>query len=286
MTYERRSRTAQGVAAERALLTDLGVLDDPYAHAMLAPSMKLLYRIARRWPQRVPTLRATLAGLAARVLWHDAQITKALDDGIAQVVIVGAGYDSRAWRMRRDTERFFELDQGATQADKARRAPAGGPAYVQADLEAQSAVVALERSGFDPGTPAIFVLEGLTMYLTESVVRDQLRDLRSGSARGSRLTTGFHPPATVGTDRDKRQALIQRLARTGSGESFRLLAGRDHACEIVESSGWTVHDVTDVRTAAHDLVSPESGLPIEALSPHKTLLAATQLGVDRSRSEG
>ncbi|MBA2625656.1 MAG: class I SAM-dependent methyltransferase [Acidimicrobiia bacterium] len=51
---------------------------------------------------------------------------QALDAGIEQVAVIGAGYDRRAWRFHRDGVQFFELDHGATQQDKARRAPGRG----------------------------------------------------------------------------------------------------------------------------------------------------------------
>jgi O-methyltransferase involved in polyketide biosynthesis len=68
------------------------------------------------------------------VLWYDAQVTRAVDDGVEQVAVIGAGYDSRARRLARDGVRFYELDHPGTQSDKMRRAPAGGPTYVACDL--------------------------------------------------------------------------------------------------------------------------------------------------------
>ena len=55
------------------------------------------------------------------------QVADALDSHIAQIVIIGAGYDSRAWRFCREHVQFFELDQASTQSDKALRAPGPGP---------------------------------------------------------------------------------------------------------------------------------------------------------------
>ena len=209
----KRSRTAQGVLAQRAVLTEMGVLADPYAKRMLAPSMAAAVWVVKRWPAPFRTRSVTLAGFAAWVLWFDRQVIDALDAGIAQVAVIGAGYDSRAWRFRRDGVRFFELDHPATQRDKARRAPGPGPNYVQADLTTDDAAVALLEQGFDASRPALFVLEGLTMYLSEHVVADQLRVLFKATARGSRLAVEFHPPRDSGTSRNRRQRLLQQVAR-------------------------------------------------------------------------
>jgi methyltransferase (TIGR00027 family) len=227
----------------------------------------------------VPTLPLTLAGLGARVLWHDAQVLRALEDGIRQVAVVGAGYDSRAWRLRRDGVRFFELDGAATQRDKrvkAQRLPGPGPTYVEADLRDRTAAEALVDGGLDPAAPAIFVLEGLLMYLTEEVVRRQLSALAEASPAGSRLTTDFYPPRAVGNDRLRRQDRVQRLFRTGSGEVLRLEVDRPAAVALVEACGWHVDEVAGGRAAAEALVPPGSGLPISALDEQKTLLAASR----------
>lgn len=275
MSGVRRSRTAQGVAGQRALLTEMGVLEDPYARAMLGPSMSATYAVVRRWPRVVPTLPVTLAGFGARVRWHDERVRAALDAGVRQVAVVGAGYDSRAWRLRRDGVRFFELDDGATQRDKVRRAPGPGPTYVEADLRDRTAAEALVAAGLDPAQAATFVLEGLTMYLTEEVVRRQFTALAGASATGSRLTTDFYPPRAT-TAGDTKRLRVQRLARAGSGETLRLGVTRDQAGTLVEACGWRVDEAMSAREAAQALVPRASGLPVDAVSESGTFLAASR----------
>lgn len=274
MAGPKASRTAQGVLAERALLAEIGVLADPQARGMLAPPLAAVVTAARRCPKAVRNRSVTLAGLAARVLWFDAQVTGALDAGIDQVATIGAGYDSRAWRLARPGVRFFELDHRATQQDKVRRAPGPGPTYVEADLTTQDAAGVLGAHGLDPGRPALLVIEGVTMYLTELVVRDQLEALGRASATGSRLAIDFYPPADAGTARDRRQRRLQQLARTGGDEGFRLTVDRPGAVELVRSTGWRVHEATSLRDAARASVPASSGLPVGAVNEHKTLVAA------------
>lgn len=232
MGSTKRSRTAQGVVAERAVLAAMGVLSDPFA-----------------------------------------QVSRALDAGIEQIAVIGAGYDSRAWRFRRDGVQFFELDHGATQQDKARRAPGPGPTYVEADLTTQGAAEALVEHGLDTSRPALFVIEGVTMYLDEEVVRHQLGQLGRSGALGSRLAVDFYPPPDAGTSRDHRQRRLQRLARVGSGEGFRLRVDRSQAVELIEASGWNVDEATSMREAARALVPRGSGLPVDAVNEHKSLVA-------------
>jgi methyltransferase (TIGR00027 family) len=254
----------------------MGVLADPFARRMLTPSMAAIVWIVQRWPYRVRARSLTLAGLAARVLWFDAQVAKALDAGIEQVAVIGGGYDSRAWRFRRDGVQFFEVDHEATQRDKARRAPRPGPTYVEADLTTQGAAEALLEQGLDASRPAVFVVEGVTMYLAEEVVRHQLGELARSSAAGSRLLADFRPPRQAGTSQHRLQLRLQRLARTGSGETFRLLVDPPQALEIVEASGWEVNEETSLREAARALVPRASGLPVDAVNQHKALVAGSR----------
>ncbi len=285
MARSARSRTARGVVAERALLTDLGVLDDPFARGMLDPAMGRLVDVLRRAPSGTWRRSATLAGLAARVAWMDSRIAAALDAGIDQVAVVGAGYDSRAWRMRRTGVRWFELDRPAPQAAKRAVAPHGDVTYVEADLLTTDAARELHRAGLAANRPAVFVLEGLTMYLDEQVVRRQLARLAASGAPGSRLLVDFTPPAATGSAANRRQVVLQRLARSGSGERFLLTVVPAEAAALVGASGWTVTDVVSLRDAALELVPATSHLPRRSVNPDKTLLAAELGGPIPSSAE-
>lgn len=269
------SRTARGVLAQRAVLTDMGVLADPFAHEMLTPSMAAIVRVVKRWPAPFRSRSVTLAGYAARVLWFDAQVAEALDAGIEQVAVVGAGYDSRAWQFGRDGVQFFELDQGATQRDKIRRAPGPGPIYVEADLTKDDAAEALIEKGLDASRPVLFVVEGLTMYLTEQDVERQLCGLATSTAGGSRLAVEFLPPRTTGTARNRRQRLLQQAARAGSGETLRCLLDRPRAVALVEASGWDVQEAGGGPDVARAWLPAASGLPADAVNEHGSYLAAS-----------
>jgi methyltransferase (TIGR00027 family) len=262
------------VAAERAVLTDMGVLADPLAARMLTPSMGAIVSLLRRIPYRLRAQSVTLAGLAARVLWFDDQVTEAIEASIEQIVVVGAGYDSRAWRFGRPGVQFFEVDHAGTQRDKLRRAPREGPKYIEADLGEQSAADALVAGGLDESQPCLFILEGLSMYLDEGVVRRQLGELGHVAAVGSRLAIDFQPPRDVGTPRNRRQLRLQQVARVGSGEGFRLVVDRVEAVELVQGCGWKVTAVISMREAARELVSRDAHLPVDSINESKTLVAA------------
>jgi methyltransferase (TIGR00027 family) len=253
----------------------MALVDDPYARGMLGPAVAVVYRVARRWPNRIPSLPVTLAGLAGRVLWHDGEVRRAVESGIDQVVVVGAGFDSRAWRLGLDGVVVVEVDHPATQAVKRSRAPSPGPVYVGADLRSTSAVDALRSAGLDLTRPTAYVLEGLTMYLSESDLRGHLTDLAAGSAASSRLTTDFYPPRDTGSSAHRRQDRAQALARSGSGEGLGALLVRERAVDLVADCGWSVDAVSGAQEAARALLPDRCGLPLGAVNDGKTLLAAS-----------
>ena len=80
----------------------------------------------------------------------------------------------------------------------------------------------------------------------------------------------------LGTARQYRQLRLQQLARSGSGEPFRLALDRAEAVGLVQESGWSIGEVMSLRDAANTLVPCDSGLPTDAVSEHKTLIAAVR----------
>jgi methyltransferase (TIGR00027 family) len=110
----RSSRSAANVALVRTHLTWLGVVDDPHAERMLPPGHRRMAAALRLPGLRLLGRHSSFPGLAARTLFFDGFVASALDDGVRQVIIVAAGYDSRAWRLARPGVTFFEVDQPAT----------------------------------------------------------------------------------------------------------------------------------------------------------------------------
>src|SRR5262245_45123710 len=133
MKQNHASRTAEYMALFRALesLRPSGVrlCDDPFAQSFLAPSLRTVIRLAG-----LPVLRETItwwidrkwpgarASGIVRTRFIDEVIAKALKDGMEQVVILGAGFDCRAYRIPEIAGiRVYEVDHPATLAAKKER---------------------------------------------------------------------------------------------------------------------------------------------------------------------
>jgi methyltransferase (TIGR00027 family) len=152
-------------------------------------------------------MHATVAAriLIPRTRFIDAGLEAAVRNGAGQVVIMGAGFDSRAYRfaeMLSDT-RVFEVDKPAMQRRKRRRvleafgeAPAN-VTYVPVDFRFQKLGDALVEAGYNPDRKTFFIWEGCVVYLPEDAVRGTLRWIAGHAAPGSAVIFDYAHEARI-----------------------------------------------------------------------------------------
>lgn len=186
------SRTAQAAALLRA---EHQVVDIPPVFED-ALALKVAAAIGAHAPAgdaQDPRRRALRAFIAARSRFAEDRLAAAVQRGVAQYAILGAGLDTFAHRnpYREPRLRVYEVDHPATQRWKRARlhdAGIGQPetlAYVPMDFERDALFDALARHGFEAAQPALFSWLGVTAYLPEAAVLDTLRRIAGGSAPGS-----------------------------------------------------------------------------------------------------
>lgn len=203
----RVSMTAQGPLSARFLQHELGTREDEPASRLLralpnVPPLGLRLStaallLAHRLTGFVPrAYRYPFEGEvppryeeSARATFFDAAVARYLPD-MAQLVILGAGFDTRAFRRpAAGRVRAFEVDAPRTQAVKREvLARAGidtaGVAFVAADFETEDWLAKLIAAGFRRDQPAFFLWEGVTIYLERAAVEAALRTI-AGTAGGS-----------------------------------------------------------------------------------------------------
>jgi methyltransferase (TIGR00027 family) len=141
----------------------------------------------------------------ARTHHIDALLVEALSKGVTQVVNLGAGLDSRAYRFRNrfPNVRFFELDLPAMIATKRERvikifgSVPDKVILVPTDFTARPLSEVLRDAGYDRTQRTFFIWEGVTMYLPEAANLNTLRFIRSGSASGSSVVYDYVLDATL-----------------------------------------------------------------------------------------
>ncbi len=133
--------------------------------------------------------------VTARTAYFDDLFVTSLQAGLPQIVILGAGYDSRPYRFEKfiaDTI-IYEIDALATQKLKKSILQNNGITshdnvrYVALDFEHDDLISKLCAEGFNPAQKTLFTWEGVTFYLQPDTVRAVLQALRANSALHSLL---------------------------------------------------------------------------------------------------
>jgi methyltransferase (TIGR00027 family) len=200
-----RSRTAEYMALFRALETgrapERRLFADPLAASFLSRPLAGVAKAAR-----LPVLRAAVPGLidrrypgprpsaVARTKVLDDALIDAVAGGAEQLVILGAGYDSRAYRLPGVARlRVFEVDHPDTQEVKRRTlAQALGqlPAHVHfvaVDFDRDDLATALDDACLRHGRPTFVLWEGVASYLTPEAVDATVRWAHDTTGTGSEL---------------------------------------------------------------------------------------------------
>lgn len=135
----------------------------------------------------------------ARTHHMDRLLTKALDEGVTQVVIMGAGFDSRAYRFHEKYPqvRFFEIDLPATSADKQQRVKKilgktpDWVTFTPIDFNTQTLDEVLTKAGFAKNKKTFFVWEGVTYFISREAVQSTLDFIARNTAPGSRVVFDY-----------------------------------------------------------------------------------------------
>jgi methyltransferase (TIGR00027 family) len=196
------------------------IVHDPLTVRLLSPAQALAVRPFRWRPvrhgfvQAMDRLGLGMWGLVlCRKRYADDQVVAAADAGIDQLVVLGAGMDTLAYRSH--CSRAFEVDLAeniATKDEKVRAALGGTPENIRRvvlDFETDDLCEALTRAGVRLDEPAMFVWEAVTPYLTEQAVHRTLTAL-AAAAPGSRLAFSYVLADYLDGTNDYRAPRVQR----------------------------------------------------------------------------
>jgi len=156
-----------------------------------------------------------------RTRYLDERLDEQLANGCRQVVILGAGLDTRAVRKQSPGVAYFEIDDPSTVSFKqARLAERGIDApinFIAGNYVAAGVLPLLESNGFRCDLPSFFVWEGNTMYLTKAAAIKVLRDLKE-RVRQFSISFDYVDEAVVARTTGERQttAFVERFAAMGA----------------------------------------------------------------------
>jgi methyltransferase (TIGR00027 family) len=259
------SRTAEYMALFRAVETsepaNRRLFEDSYAVPLLAGRLRALAQFAYL-PVFGGVVRAfldfgwpgTRSSGVVRTRWIDDLVRESLRSGIKQFVLLGAGFDSRPYRLVEAASiQTFELDHPATQKAKRERLATrlktlpANVLFVETDFEKDNLHSKLKDAGFDQNKPALVLWEGVVSYLSEPAIDTNLVLLRNLLAPGSRLILTYVHQGVLDGSVDFRTARRWRWWVRRGGEPF--ISGFDPGTLANKVAGYGFDLQSDLSTA-------------------------------------
>lgn len=208
----------------------------PEERAMIAeqPVVQALEKDFAEVRQSIEALSSAIM-MIIRTRFIEERLEQAIRDGASQLVILGAGFDTRAYRLTEllTNARVFEVDQPATQEHKKRRVREAGIeippnlTYVAVDFRHDKLADVLAAAGYDSTKKTFFIWEGVTMYLPEASVEETLRWV-AAQAPGSTIifdfvgamVVKFMATADLSKFPEAAQKAFERLRKLTAGEPW------------------------------------------------------------------
>ena len=231
MKKNQSSRSAEGVAYFRAIEAQRPVSEricyDPYARALI-PGV-ILYSLFKLminsgiYERIAPGATAFIVG---RERYIDDFLKASLLEGVDQVVILGAGFDTRAYRIPGiEKTRVFEIDHPDTQAvklDRLKKVINPLPSYVTfipVDFNTQQLGKRLQSSGYNEQGKTLFIWQGVTYFLTQEGVDSTLDFIANHSGDGSTVIFDYFYNETL-HDTSRGYGKMMKQAARVSGEAY------------------------------------------------------------------
>lgn len=270
-----RDTTARAVALSRVSVARPG---DGVVEAELCKRL-------RSW--RDPVLKAIWpAGMDWRTAFFDQVVLEGVGAAAPQVVLVGAGYDDRAFRFRTDGVRFFEIDRPEIQTRKTGHlvdagADCSSVRFVGCNLGKDDVVTSLLRAGFDADARTLFICEGLLFYLKEEDALRLLAAITSLAHPGSKLALTTRGPRK-GNRLGSLVLQAQRLALQLVGEAGGTVYSANRIRSLLNSLMWTIE-----RDASREVNQRDSRLILARrdTNPHACSLSATTATTDAHQAQ-
>jgi methyltransferase (TIGR00027 family) len=220
------SKTAEAAAVGRAIENQRRRSDrlfkDPFARGLVRPVWRAIVdlfsipgigaAILAMHERRLP---GVLGNLLCRTRYIDDKLLAALSEGFTQIVILGSGLDSRAYRIPGiPSARVFEIDRRAVHVwknERIQRLLGSCPDHVtrvECDLLIDNLVDVMEAAGLQHSLRTFFIWEGVSQYLTADAV-DAVVRFAADAERGSRIVFTYidrdvvNSPSTH-SDEDRR----------------------------------------------------------------------------------
>jgi methyltransferase (TIGR00027 family) len=259
MRKNQSSLSAVGIAIVRAIESekpeDERICYDPYARQFVSGTLFRFVRFFDRLGYGEKKGPGVMGFLVARERHIDEYLEAGLAGGAQQLVILGAGFDARAYRFEQLKRgvKVFEVDHPASQQVKLNklqqifgRAP-GHVVYVPVDFNTESLAQRLFECGYDESLKTLFIWQGVTQYLTPAAVDETLAFIANHSGEGSSVIFDYMYPSLLDGTLKHGEVANMRNKRWVSGEDFSFGIADGAVTDFLEERGfYQVHDAGNV----------------------------------------
>ena len=257
------SLTAQGIAIVRAMESEKPanrrICYDPYARYLINPVLAAIVRFFARLGYAEKRGPGVWEFLTARERYIDDYLQACLNQEIRQVVILGAGFDCRAYRFEALCRlKVFEVDHPATQRVKIvklKKVFGEMPAhvvFVPVDFETETLADRLAASGYDAHIKTLFIWQGVIHYLTPEAADTTLAFIAHNSGPGSSVIFDYVYASVINGTVKRGEAVAMRRNSRLSGEAMRFGIEEGQIVSFLRSRGFDqIKNVT--ATDLHDL---------------------------------
>jgi len=262
MKGEKPSWTAEAMAIHRAVESAKPeherVCYDPLANYFMSARVRILGKSpflakAAYWFLSERRFPGALGYVAVRTRCIDDYLKECIGNGIRQLVILGAGYDSRAYRIEglKGKVKVFEVDHPTTQKVKVKRLKRligslpGHVVYVPIDFSKEKLDGRLFESGYDRNSKTLFIWEGVTLYISAEAVDETLGFVVNNSGEGSSIIFDYNYQSVVDGTCELKGARTGRehMARIGEPWTFGIEEGAID--EFLSKRGyWQINNAT------------------------------------------
>ncbi len=216
----------------------------------------LAYRLVTFYTNQVLKRKNGAISVSLRHRFIDNQLLSLLESGIKQVVLLGAGYDSRAIRLCQPGVNFIEIDHPATQAEKLKRLnripnlPSYSVQYLSTDFQENWLQEIQAQQTIQP-IPTVFIWEGVSMYLPEKAIHHTLDALKQLCPNGHLLLDVISKKGLLAWQSQRNPAMNTVI--DPNEEPFVFGIDRENIADLFTPHQYQLNEVTTAQEFAQHL---------------------------------
>jgi methyltransferase (TIGR00027 family) len=289
----RTSRTAEWTCLCRAISSlekdRYFRCDDRLALSLLPGFMRLLIRVpfTAKLFLMVAAAKGIYEYVIARTKYIDAVFRQSLSDKFSQILLFGAGFDTRALRFQEEARqtRIFELDAPATQEAKIgqyHKRHLGIPpdvVFVSIDFDREFLPLKLDQAGFKRDGRSLFILEGVLMYLQPESVDQTFQTIQELAAAGSEVVFDYVYASVLRHENIYygEKGMVESMAKAGEQWHFGIEKGE--IVQFLSRYGFELRDHRDARELEEMYFKDPSGRTVGRVNgTHCLARAVRQMG--------